>query len=281
MATGSQFAPVAFSLTAMFSWGTSDFIGGYAARKANAFLLTTIAHASGTALMLGLALSLHSQVPPAGAIRWAMAAGLLGGVSLAIFYHALSLGQMGLTAPVAAVLGAAVPTVFYIFTQGMPGNVPIVGFVIAGIGIWLISRGEGQRSKPEGLTLAVLSGIGFAGFFLCIKPAGDVSVLWAAAFSRSASLLATGLIVLLTRQFRPIGAPAVAWGTVAGLLDVTGTAVFIRASQMGRLDAAVVISSLYPAITVLMARLVLKEHFSRWKKVGLLAALVAVPMIAW
>ena len=70
------------------------------------------------------------------------------------------------------------------------------------------------------------------------------------------------------------------WGLTAGVLDVTGSAMFIFASQTGRLDAAVLISSLYPAITVLLARLFLNEHFSRWKVVGLLAALLAVPLIA-
>jgi len=82
------------------------------------------------------------------------------------------------------------------------------------------------------------------------------------------------------RQYRPMDLKGVVWGVVTGFLDISGSAFFIRASQAGRLDTAVVISSLYPAITVLLARLVLKEHFSHWKLAGMLAALVAVPMIA-
>jgi drug/metabolite transporter (DMT)-like permease len=69
-------------------------------------------------------------------------------------------------------------------------------------------------------------------------------------------------------------------GLLAGCIDVTGTFLFVRASQVGRLDTAVILSSLYPALTVLLARLVLKERFTRWKTVGILAALAAVPMIA-
>jgi drug/metabolite transporter (DMT)-like permease len=259
----------------------SDFVGGYASRRANAFLLTTITHVSGTTLMVLLALRFHSPYPDSHGLTWATAAGLFGGVALAIFYRALAAGNMGLTAPVAALLGAAVPTAFGIWTEGAPGPVPIAGFFLAGIGIWLISRSEGATGRPKGIGTAVLAGLGFAGYFLCIKEAGNGSVFWLAATSRAVSLLTTGAIVLATRQFKPMDRTGVAWGLLLGVLDITGSALFIRASQIGRLDAAVLISSFYPAITVLLARLVLKEHFSRWKLVGMVAALLAVPMIAW
>jgi len=209
-----------------------------------------------------------------------MAAGFLGGTSLAVFYQALSAGNMGLTAPVGALLGAAIPTIVDAFTEGMPGPIRMSGFVLAGIGIWLTSRSEGPAGRPEGVGLAVLAGIGFAGYFLCIKQAGSGSVLWIAATSRAVSFVATGTIVLVTRQFNPMDAVGVRWGVLAGLLDVTGSAFFIHASQTGRLDAAVVISSLYPAVTVFLARVFLQEQFSRWRLAGLLAALLAVPMIA-
>lgn len=281
MLTHNQFVPAASALAATFAWGLSDFVGGYAARRANAFLLTTITHVSGTTLMVLLALRFHSPYPDSHGLTWAAAAGLFGGVALAIFYRALAAGNMGLTAPVAALLGAAVPTAFGIWTEGAPGPVPIAGFFLAGIGIWLISRSEGATGRPKGIGTAVLAGLGFAGYFLCIKEAGNGSVFWLAATSRSVSLLTTGAIVLATRQFKPMDRTGVAWGLLLGVLDITGSALFIRASQIGRLDAAVLISSFYPAITVLLARLVLKEHFSRWKLVGMVAALLAVPMIAW
>jgi drug/metabolite transporter (DMT)-like permease len=157
----------------------------------------------------------------------------------------------------------------------------MMGFFVAGIGIWLIARTEGLAGRPQGLGLAVLSGVGFAGYFLCTWEAGKGSPLWIAGFARAASLVATGAVVGVGRQFKPISRAGVRWAFAAGLLDVSGSALYMRASQIGRLDAAVVISSLYPAITVLLARIVLKEHFSRWRMAGLLAALMAVPMIAW
>jgi drug/metabolite transporter (DMT)-like permease len=276
----TQIAPAA-ALTATLAWGLSDFIGGYASRRANAFLLTTITHVSGTTLMVLLALRFHAPFPEKHSFLWGMAAGLFGGVALAIFYRALSAGNMGLTAPVAAVLGAAIPTIFTIFREGMPGTVPMVGFVLAGVGIWLISRPEGPTGRPEGMGAAVLAGVGFAGYFLCVKQAGNASVFWLTAISRFVSFFTTGAIVLAARQFKPMDIAALAWGLGAGVVDSTGSALFILATQTERLDAAVVISSLYPAVTVLLARLFLQEHFSRWRVVGLVAALLAVPMIAW
>jgi drug/metabolite transporter (DMT)-like permease len=164
--------------------------------------------------------------------------------------------------------------------DGWPGKITIAGFILAAIGIWLIARVESDSGRPQGVGLAVLSGVGFAGFFLCMREAGDINALWAAGFARVASLVATGVIVVTTKQFRPLALAGIGLGVMAGVLDSTGSAMFVRASQSGRLDAAVVISSLYPAITVLLARFLLHEHLSRWRVVGLLAALVAVPMIA-
>jgi len=280
MHVNPQLAPVTFSLTATLAWGMSDFLGGYASRRANAILLTTITHLSGTSLMLALALLLHASFPGNSSVHWAMAAGFLGGTALAVFYRALSAGNMGLTAPVGAVLGAAIPTIVDAFLEGMPGPVRMAGFALAAFGIWLISRSEGSAGRPQGIGLAALAGIGFAGYFLCIRQAGNGSALWMAAIARAVSLGTTGAIVLVTRQFRPMDARGVRWGILAGLLDISGSAFFIQASQKGRLDTAVMLSSLYPACTVLLARIFLREQFTRWKLAGLVAALLAVPMIA-
>jgi drug/metabolite transporter (DMT)-like permease len=266
-------------MAAVLVWGTSDFLGGYATRRANAFLFTTVVNFGGLLLMGTLICSTHAPFPTAHSAAWVLAGGVSGGASLAVFYRALSSGRMGLTAPVAAVLSAAIPAIVSMFTEGLPGPISALGFLFAAAGLWLITRSE-NGSSPEGIGFAVVAGIGFAGFYLCVRQAGDGSGLWFAALTRTGGLIVTALIVLLSRNFRDISASGVGWGMLTGGIDSLGTVLFVRASQTGRLDEAVVISSLYPAVTVLLARLVLNEHLTGWRLVGLLATLAAVPMIA-
>jgi drug/metabolite transporter (DMT)-like permease len=274
-----QTTTAAYGLAAVFAWGASDFFGGYATRRANAFLFTAVVNIGGLVVMGTLASATLATLPSARGIEWVVAGGLSGGAALAVFYRALSSGRMGLTAPVAAVLSAAIPVVFSMFTEGLPGRIPILGFFFAALGLWLITRTEDGNS-PQGVGLALFAGIGFAGFYLCLRQAGAGSPFWIATFSRVGGLLVTGLIVLLRRNFTEITAAGVFYALVVGSVDSLGTIFFVRASQTGRLDEAVVISSLYPTVTCLLARVILKEHFTRWRLVGLLAALAAVPMIA-
>jgi len=266
-------------MAAVAAWGTSDFLGGYFTRRANAFVFTAVVNLGGLFLVSLLALACHAAFPAGHSVAWALAGGVSGGASLAIFYRALSSGRMGLTAPVAAVLSAAIPTIVSMFTAGFPGKIALAGFMLAVIGLWLITRTE-DGNTPKGIGLAVFAGLGFAGFYLCIRQAGNASPFWLASLTRIGGLVVTGLIVLLQKNFREITPAGIGWGVVTGGIDSLGTILFVFASQAGRLDEAVVISSLYPAVTVLLARLVLKEHFTRWRFVGLVAALAAVPMIA-
>ncbi|HLW85245.1 MAG TPA: DMT family transporter [Candidatus Sulfotelmatobacter sp.] len=358
MPASPQFAPAACSLGAVFIWGTSDFTGGYASRRANAFVFTAASHAFALALMVAIALAQHAHFPSRTSVLWALLAGGIGGFSLAIFYRALAEGKMGLTAPIAALLSAAIPTLADIAIEGAPRPWTFAGFALAIVAIWLITRAEPvQKSEPDGkrnvwgrallpvrraqfggfspsapqasssatpteprqappsdplgfaqsrlarvpvptqpyeqlddeektgavpkgVAVAALAGVGFAAFYLCIRQAGSGSPLWIAAVSRAASFAATTIAVIVTKAPLRLDLPRTAMAAVAGSFDITGSALFIFASQHGRLDEAVVISSLYPAVTVILARLILKEHFSRWRWVGLLAALAAVPMIA-
>jgi drug/metabolite transporter (DMT)-like permease len=307
----TQFAPAVYSVVAVFLWGAADFAGGLGSRRANAFVLTAFSHVCAFALMLVIALSQRGTFPDRASMVWALIAGAVGGFSLALFYSALASGQMGLTAPIAALLGAAIPTMVDIAQEGAPSRWTIAGFGLAILAIWLITRPEtageetgeqpsedaspnaeppgigssdeepsGQKdSRPAGVGLAALAGVGFAGFYLCIHQASG-SPAWIATISRIGSFTTTSIAVLATRAPLTLDRPRAALGAAAGFLDIAASALFIFASQHGRLDEAVVITSLYPAMTVLLARVFLKEHFSRWKFVGLLAALAAVPMIA-
>jgi drug/metabolite transporter (DMT)-like permease len=231
-----------------------------------------------------VALGQGGPFPGRISIFWAIAAGAIGGFALAIFYRALASGQMGLSAPIAALMGAAIPTMVDIAMEGAPSKWSIAGFTLAIVAIWLISRpeprGENDASgHPKGVAAAALAGVGFAGFFLCIHQASG-SPTWVAAISRIGSFTSTAIAVALTRAPLKLDRTPAVLGAVAGFFDVSASAMFVFASQHGRLDEAVVITSLYPAVTVLLARIVLKEHFTRWRLVGLLAALAAVPLIA-
>ena len=272
--------PAAFSVSAVGAWGSSDFLGGLGVRRVNTFLFTLVVHLSGMTLAAAVALGMGLPFPARQGLGWALAAGAMGGVSLALFYRALASGKMGLIAPVSAVVGAAIPTIVTALREGFPGWRHFTGFILAGIGVWLISRTEENDSRPEGLGLALVAGCGFAGFYLCMHQAGNGSALWLAVCSRSASLLVTLAIVILGGLLRAVPRPLAGLAVVAGTLDITGSATFVYASQIGRLDSAVVLTSLYPAVTVLLARVFLHEHFSRARTVGMLAALAAVPMIA-
>src|SRR5208282_4326601 len=119
------------------------------------FLFTAIVHGSGLVVVGALALMTHAPFLSTVSLLWSLVAGMLAGVSLAFFYRALACGNMGLVAPVAAVLSAAIPAIVTAFGSGFPGIRQVIGFILAGIGVWLISRTEGTVGRPEGLAVAV------------------------------------------------------------------------------------------------------------------------------
>lgn len=273
-----------FSVVAFIVWGASDFAGGCGSRRANAFVLTAFSHMCAFVVMLAAALLWHGAFPDRASILWALAAGAIGGFALAIFYGALASGQMGLSAPIAALLGAAIPTLVDIALEGAPRRWSVAGFALAILAIWLITRPDSQTATgtaghPKGIATAALAGVGFAGFYLCVHQASG-SPLWIAVISRVGSFTATSVAVIATRASLKLDVPSASLGLLAGVFDISASALFIYASRRGRLDEAVVITSLYPAVTVLLARIFLKEHFGWWKIVGILAALAAVPLIA-
>lgn len=278
MIAPGQLTSSLFALGTVCSWGVSDFLGGYTARRFEPFLLAGLGHLAGTIYVATIAISSHEPVPALAHLAWAAAGGAAGGLSLGIFYRALS-SNMGVAAPVSAVLSAAIPTAFAMLTRGVPAPLTIAGFALALTGIWLISRPEGG-ARPEGLGLALIAGVGFALFYIFMDRAGSGAAFWLATASRGSAFAVTAIIILAGRKFSPTYAAGFGLGLLAGCVDVTGTVFYIRAAQTGRLDTAVILSSLYPAVTVLLARFLLKEHFSKWKAVGVLAALAAVPMIA-
>jgi drug/metabolite transporter (DMT)-like permease len=210
---------------------------------------------------------------------WSLVAGTVGGLALAILYSSLSSGKMGLAAPVAGVLSAAIPAFATMFREGSPGAPRLIGFALATLGVWLISRSD-DKTERRVLGMAILAGCGFAAYALAIRQAGPGSAMWIEVHSRVAALFVTAAITVYLRKLGDFCRSANLWGVAVGLVDVSGSVAFVRATQLGRLDTVVVLASLHPAVTVLSAMVLLKEKLTPWKAVGVCAALIAVPLIA-
>ena len=274
----SAAAPVLFGLASAASFGTADFSGGFATKRAPVFGVLTVSRFCGMVLMLALAWLTHEALPSWRALAWGAAAGFVGGLALPAFYRALAVGKMGIAAPVTSVLAAALPVVVAAFTEGLPRAIQIAGLVLALVALWFISRPEG-KIRPDGLGLAVLAGLGFGTFLVFIGQAGTEGVYWPMSAALATSFVLAVVIVSFQRQSLP-GMGVFPVVLIAGILDTFGNVFFVLATRHGRLDVAAVLSSLYPAVTVLLARAVLKEHVSRIQTAGMFAALVAVPLIA-
>jgi drug/metabolite transporter (DMT)-like permease len=240
-----------------------------------------IAHLTGAVLMVALALLWHDPTLTWRALWWCLGAGLFSGVALASFYRALAIGKMGLNAPVAAVLTGVLPVVASIRTEGWPHALQFAGFALAFVAIWLIAKPEGAAGRPEGLGLAILAGFGFSAFLLLLRLSHASGVFWPVAACRVSSVTVLSLLVFSRFTERKPRNGSFLIAASAGCLDSLGSTFFLLAAQRGRLDVAAVISSLYPAGTVLLARFLLKEHLTRVQILGMTAALIAVPLIAW
>jgi drug/metabolite transporter (DMT)-like permease len=277
---GGEFGAVIFGLASALSWGAGDFSGGLAAKRAPVVGVLAIGQVAGIVLLIVLALLWAEPLPSMGDLGWGLAAGVAGAVGLAALYRALAIGQMGLVAPLSAVLTAALPALFGALTEGLPGTLKLAGFGLALVGIWLVAGTGGPAGARAGLGLALLAGCAFGLFFILVHRAGTNAVFWPLVAARFGSL---GLVLptaLVRRQLlwpdRRLLVPVL----LSGALDVAGNAFFVLAGQAGRLDVAAILASLYPASTVLLATLLLGERMLRVQLVGIAAALAAIALIA-
>jgi drug/metabolite transporter (DMT)-like permease len=276
--SGSELA-AAFGLASAASWGGGDFSGGLAARRANAFVVAGVSRAVGLSVQVGLALAVLEPAPPIRAVAWGIAAGVAGSIGLAALYRSLAIGRMGINSPLTAVLAAALPVLVAALSQGLPSGVRVVGFGLALAGVWCLSRPEGVSGAPRGLGLALLAGLGFGGFYVLIAQVRGASVFWPLTASTGTSFIVLLALALAGRRAWFAAPGALPISLLAGALDAGGNIFFVLAAHGGRLDVAAVLASLYPAVTVLMARLILKEHLNRLQAVGIGATLAAIPLI--
>jgi len=271
---------VAFALAASISWGAGDFSGGFATRRAQVLSVVLGAYAVGLCTLIVLALIWTEPFPAALDLMWGSVAGVAGAVGLVAFYQALAVGRMGVVAPIAAMLSAAIPVLFGAVIEGLPRPLQLIGFVLAFIAVGLISGLGVVKGRPKGLGLALLAGVGFGSFFILISRVSQGSIFWPLAAARFSSLLFLLAVVLIRCQSVLPGRSV--WPVVflAGALDVVGNVFFVLATHTGRLDVAAILSSLYPAVTVLLATFILKERVTRLQTIGIFVALVAIPLIS-
>jgi len=277
---GLDFAPVALGLLSAVVWGAGDFSGGLASKRTDVYSVLIPSQIMGLALMFLAALGLHETVPPVEHLIAGAVAGLVGAIGLVALYRALSLGRMGIAAPISAVVAAVLPVVVSVFVLGLPSLVHTVGFGIALISVWLVSRTDHARITLRDLGLPFVAGAGFGLFFVIISRANSVSVLFPLVAARCASIIM--FLVFTTARRLPRFPPMQHLPLIllAGILDAGGNIFFVAAARVGRLDIAAVLSSLYPAATILLARFILHEKFSRPQIVGIILALAAIVLIS-
>lgn len=270
-----------FGFASAASWGAGDLSGGLASRRCHVYRVVLVSELSGLAILVGLALLLSEPVPQRVDLLWGGAAGVLGTIGLLFLYRGLATGSMGVVAPVSAVVTAVIPLIFGLFIEGMPGSPQLLGFGIALVAVWLMSRpAEGGPFRARELGLPIAAGLGFGLFLILIDHVSDRAVLWPLISARLTSLVLL-LILVASVRHRPWPAPRqLSLMILAGLFDAGGNVFYALAAQIGRLDTAAVISSLYPAMTALLARLVLRERLTRRQWLGVVVAMVAVMLIA-
>jgi drug/metabolite transporter (DMT)-like permease len=286
-----------FALAAAALWGGGDFSGGMGVNRAGggvraALRVVLLSHITSFAVLVAIARVRADAFPQGELLAWGIAAGVAGGLSLTCFYLALSRGAMGASAAVSGLLAAAIPAALTLWQEGSPGALPVLGFAVAGMAIWLISAGgaaDDSAAAGRGtMALAMLAGVGFGFYFVALKMAGPAGVIWPMATARMGSLSICGLM-LLGHTLRPwredeapakLGRRAVGWSLAAALLDTSGNLLFLAATRAGRLDVAAVLASLYPASTILLAALALGERPTRRQALGMATAVLAVALIA-
>jgi uncharacterized membrane protein len=274
---------ILFGLLSALAWGAADFTGGLASRRTNVYGVVIVAEAVGMVLVAASAFVTGEPIPPLQTWLWGGASGLCGGVGLLILYRSLSSGRMSVAAPVSAVIAAIIPVLVGAVVDGLPGVWTFIGFALALAAVWLIAHGEGDESSAIRLNeiyLPLLAGVTFGLFFVFMHQASRDSTLWPIVASRSVSAVSLLIYAFITRQ-RWIP-ERTQWPVIAlcGLLDVSGNGFYVLAGQIGRLDVAAVLGSLYPGSTVALARLVLKERSTRLQAIGILLGLSSILLIA-
>ena len=275
---------VVFALLAAVVYGTGDFVGGFASRHRSAITVLLYAYPVGALLMLALLPAFAGPLDARTAVL-GVGGGIGGMVGVIVMYSLMARAPMNIISPVTAVLAAVVPVAFGVIVGERPHVSAWLGIAIGLVAVVLVSyTSDDHPHGPIGariLALACVSGVGFGVYFICLARANHDSGLWPLVISR---LTSACLIVPLARRQRvaqPLTGRVLWLAVLAGVLDASANLFFLLASRQGLLSVASVITSLYPAMTVLLAVLVLHEHTGRLQRVGLAMAATSIVLISY
>jgi drug/metabolite transporter (DMT)-like permease len=282
---GSAASSVALGLAAATTWGGSDFAGGIGARRSPALLITVSGHMVTLAVLLAVCVFGVLPVPHPIEFFEGAIGGLEGSLALVLFYRALAMGAMGLTAALTGLLTALVPVLFGLWSEGLPAPLAIAGLALGCVAIWLIAHSPGHTTPPLALLMGAISGAGFGLQLILFKLAARDGVLWALTSARIGGVLGMTAILLFAWP-RANGDRKRIWrgfwriGILAGVLDTTGNLGYTLAAHTGRLDLAAMVSSLYPGFTILLAALILRERPTARQTLGMAIALASVVLLS-
>ena len=275
------------ALISALCYGVSDFSGGLAARRVAATTVVLVSNAFSLLLAVLAVALLPGSVYSATDMAWGVAAGAVGLLGVVLLYRGLAIGPMSVVAPLTAVLSAVVPVVVGIARGERPGPVAVIGVVLAVPAMVLIGRAprrqQGVRLSRGALVSALCAGVSFGGFYVLLAQTGSSGGAWPLVGQRAASvviLLALAAVAVTRRTAALPDGSALRLAIVAGTMDFAANLAYVLATHRGLLALVAVISSLYPATTLLLARGLLKERVARQQGAGLALAAAAVALIA-
>jgi drug/metabolite transporter (DMT)-like permease len=279
-------------LLALFSavaYGLSDFVGGLLSRRVSAWPVATVGQLSAMFCTIAVAMFVPGS-PGAGDLAWGVVAGLGTGMGTGFLYRGLAAGRMSVVAPVSAVGAAVVPVLVGALTGERLSVVVWAGIALAFPGIWLVSSTtdelptEGapppRASLAEGVLDGILAGLGFGVLFAALGQVPEDAGLWPLGLAQVVALPAVIMLALTLRASWVPRQRVTWWALVVGPLGATATTAFLLATHRGYLTVAGILTSLYPAVTVLLAALLLREKVHRAQGVGLALCAVAIALVA-
>jgi drug/metabolite transporter (DMT)-like permease len=276
--------PVLLSLAASCCWGVADFVGGLQSKRVAIPVVLAIVEGTGLVLVLVVIAATGEPFPGGRAVVLSLVGGVAGVVALGCFYRALSIGTMSIVAPISATC-VALPVLVGLATGDALHPLVALGLVVTVGGVLLASREEISEEERRGpnrpaILLALCSALGFGLYFVFADIAADGSVLWLLAVGRMVVLpfvagiaVARGVALLPPVPDRP-------QLIVIGVVDLGATGLYGLATTRGALSIVAVVGSLYPVVTILLARGVLSERLSQVQGAGVVAALAGVALVS-